>query len=90
MGNGTNVNWLDTQTRNLSDAELEAAIAGVIQIRNLRNRATAEVQQLARATRGVSLRQEFGPKDPGDDLYQSYRRAGMTHGEAEKRIRDLR
>jgi hypothetical protein len=86
---GEKVIWLDAQTRDLSDADLQAAIEGVIEIRNIRNQATAEVRQMAIATRGVSLQPQFGPKDPSDDLYHSYRRAGMTHDKAVARIRDL-
>lgn len=93
MSNGTHVIALDLETRDLSDEEFSAAVAGVVRIRNARNEGTAEARQMAAATRGVSLRYEFRPKTSASvtqDLYNSYVRAGCTHAEAQRRIRELR
>jgi hypothetical protein len=93
MSNTTRIISLDLETRDLSDEEFSAAVAGVVTIRNARNEGTMEARQMAAATRGVSLRYEFRPRTAADvtqDLVNTYVRSGFTPAEAERRIRALR
>jgi hypothetical protein len=93
MSNTTRIISLDVETRDLSDEEFSAAVAGVIRIRNARNDGTAEARQMVAATLGVSLRYEFRPKTSGQvtqDLLNAHVRAGFTPAEAERRIQALR
>lgn len=86
-----NGNWLDFETRDLSDQEFSDAVHVAVQIRRARNAGAAHERQMNIATGGIASKwaERNSPEGRRRELIGSYADAGMTAAQIAERLRGL-
>lgn len=88
---GTNGTWLHVLTRDLSDADFEAAVTVVRKARQAARETVAYERQMDIATHGLhSQRLMYEHRSGEDKLLSTYIRAGFSKAEALRMVRELR
>jgi hypothetical protein len=83
--------WLYRETRDMSDSDFEAAIAGARHARQAARETVAYDRAMDVATGGLySQRHMYEHRSGEDKLIAAYIRAGLSTDEALRKVRELR